>query len=64
MTANQVLAIISTGAVWYCCGFWTTLRLVVAMLLLAVIFAIAIDRWVPCGGWGEGFRMFYNVTCN
>jgi hypothetical protein len=58
-----VTALIAVGGVWWTAGWRVLVRVIVASLLLAFVFAFAVTHYVPCDGFGQGFRMFYNIEC-
>jgi hypothetical protein len=43
-------------------GVMQIIRFCVCMGLFIIILALALNQ-TPCGGWGEGLRMFYNIRC-
>lgn len=44
-------------------GMKLIVKFLVTILLIAFVLGWSIDRWVPCDGFGAGFRLFYKMQC-
>jgi hypothetical protein len=61
--SNVAVAIVSGTCIWFCCGTRTFVRVVVAGLGCAMLLGFAFAWFVPCDGFGQGFRLFFDVEC-